>query len=161
MPQVNLLIPETEGRNLHFGHFLSQSCKKGLGSNIFSTHRVYIAFKALHRCETQLILSCDRHCQLRTYCINWGLICLHLLPVFTKVSGIFWWNPETSASAKTFRALEAYAHCWANHSVALHPVGRQAQEIPYDVASSRWASARDLLQRSIKSVGKRKKHPTT
>ena len=53
----------------------------------FPPHRAYIAFKALHRCETQLIFSWDRHCQLRTYFSNWGLICLHKQPVFTKLSG--------------------------------------------------------------------------
>ena len=54
----------------------------------YSFHWAYMDFKALHRCETHCIFSWDRHCQLRMYSINLGLICLLHFPVLFKLSGI-------------------------------------------------------------------------
>ena len=68
--------------------FTNASSKRGLRSNFFQPHRAYIAFKALDRCETQAFFSWQRHCQLRMYCSNFGLTCLHKRPVDSKVSGI-------------------------------------------------------------------------
>ena len=47
------------------------------------------------------------------------------------------------------------------HLTTEHQVREQVQETSSNVASSRWASARDILQRSIKFVSKRKRHLTT
>ena len=70
--------------------FENAPSKRGLRRNFFfySFHRAYMDFKALHRCETHCIFSWDRHCQLRMYSINLGLICLLHFPVLFKLSGI-------------------------------------------------------------------------
>ena len=70
--------------------FENAPSKRGLRRNFFfnSFHWAYMDFKALHRCETHCIFSWDRHCQLRMYSINLGLICLLHFPVLCKVSGI-------------------------------------------------------------------------
>ena len=70
--------------------FENAPSKRGFRRNFFfySFHRAYMDFKALHRCETHCIFSLDRHCQLRMYSINLGLICLLHFPVLCKLSGI-------------------------------------------------------------------------
>ena len=54
----------------------------------------------------------------------------------------------------SFSSYPTTIHTW-------HDVGRQVQETSYNVAWRRWASARDILQRSMTSVSKRKRHLPT